>query len=256
MPYESLTCPKCGSGDCQEVKAGTHFCNHCDNVFKYVHPMATSGGVAACATCGVVAVGLCLTCERYFCQGHQAVEFRTRYTDLCASCLTERHKKHQAELTQQLAEAEARSRRCGRIYLEESARSELIAARVPLVKLYRVAPRVVKGRFGGERKIEDYNWGQVGTGWLLGDFAWEAKSGLTKQTVFFAECTGLPLLHFTPRDFAANNRRDAQSVIFGRIRGTADGGYGIPIDPGELYASYEDLGMVIQRLAGTTGQHR
>jgi len=93
MPYESLTCPKCGSGNCQEVKPGTHFCNHCDNVFKHVPPAGTSAGVAACATCGVVAVGLCLTCNRYFCGGHQAVKYEsvnwaTRCGDLCIACLS------------------------------------------------------------------------------------------------------------------------------------------------------------------------
>jgi hypothetical protein len=85
MPYESLTCPKCGSGDCQEVKPGTYFCNHCDNVFRYVPLTAQDGGIAACSTCGIVAVGLCRTCKRYFCISHCGRSKTGRY-DQCDKC--------------------------------------------------------------------------------------------------------------------------------------------------------------------------
>jgi hypothetical protein len=257
MPYESLRCPKCGSGDCQEVKPGTHFCNYCDNVFKYVSPAATGGGVAACATCGVVAVGLCLTCNRHFCRGHQAVEPPTRYIDCCAACLKERDSRRRAERARQWEQEQRRSRQCGRIYLEESARSELTAARVPLVELCFIGQRAVKRRFGGERMIEDYNWGRVGSGWLLGDFAWEVTSGSRNQTVFFAECAGLPRLHYSPIAFSSLSHRDVKSVMFGRVTGkTADGRYGVALDPGKLRTPDEELGAAVQRLAGTTTQHR
>jgi hypothetical protein len=47
MPFESLSCPRCGSGDVQEVKPETYFCNHCDNVFKYVRP-SRPGSASGC----------------------------------------------------------------------------------------------------------------------------------------------------------------------------------------------------------------
>jgi hypothetical protein len=38
VPFESLSCTNCGSGDVQEVKPDTYFCNNCEQVFKYVEP--------------------------------------------------------------------------------------------------------------------------------------------------------------------------------------------------------------------------
>jgi hypothetical protein len=57
MPFESLSCSRCGSGDVQEVKPETYFCNHCDNVFRYVRPSraGSAGG------CEIPAEGLRIT---------------------------------------------------------------------------------------------------------------------------------------------------------------------------------------------------
>lgn len=105
MPFESLLCPRCGSGDAQEVKPGTYFCNHCDNVFKYVSPRRTgsSGGCEVLVeerSCGVPALGRCRSCQRAFCLTHQArvgverlvSEDRYRpgsaYSDWCTACRT------------------------------------------------------------------------------------------------------------------------------------------------------------------------
>lgn len=77
MPFESLSCQRCGSADIQEVKPETYFCNHCDNVFKYVSPGRT-GSTGGCElpagrqSCGVPATGRCRTCQRAFCGTHQA----------------------------------------------------------------------------------------------------------------------------------------------------------------------------------------
>lgn len=77
MPFESLSCPNCGSASIQEVKPGTFFCNHCDNVFKYVSPSG-AGSTGGCElpaggrNCGVPAIGHCRTCHRAFCRTHQA----------------------------------------------------------------------------------------------------------------------------------------------------------------------------------------
>ncbi len=78
MPFESLSCQRCGSGDIQEVKPETYFCNHCESVFKYVSPSragVASGGCEVLAgrrPCGVPAIGRCRTCQRAFCRTHQA----------------------------------------------------------------------------------------------------------------------------------------------------------------------------------------
>jgi hypothetical protein len=255
MPYESLTCPKCGSSDSREVKPGTHFCNHCDNVFKYVLPTAKGGGGggAACATCGVIAAGLCLTCNRHFCEGHQAVKGSIRYFDCCAACFNERQDEAQAADAKKRAEAVACSRRSGLIYLEQSARSELMAARVPVVRLYHLGPHMVT-RFGRTRLIEDYNWGHVGSGWLLGDFNWVSrKSTGISQTVLFSDGI-LPTHHYEASDFTASTHRSS-SVRFGRVTGKAADGCAVGF-AGELKASYEELGEAVQRLAGTSEQHQ
>ena len=106
MPFESLSCPRCGSGDVQEVKPETYFCNHCDNVFRYVRP-GRAGSAGGCEipaeglACGVPAIGRCRSCQRAFCLTHQArvgeglhdrldSERRyapgTGYPDWCAAC--------------------------------------------------------------------------------------------------------------------------------------------------------------------------
>jgi hypothetical protein len=77
MPFESLSCPRCGSANAQEVKPGTYFCNHCDNVYRYVSPGrgGPSGGcelLVEARLCGVPAIGSCRTCQRAFCRTHQA----------------------------------------------------------------------------------------------------------------------------------------------------------------------------------------
>jgi hypothetical protein len=110
MPFESLSCPRCGSGSLQEVKPETYFCNHCDNVFKHVSP-SRAGSTGGCELpeegrpCGVPAIGHCRTCHRAFCLTHQARAARglenlldsesgsaaaafRGYIDWCAACRT------------------------------------------------------------------------------------------------------------------------------------------------------------------------
>jgi hypothetical protein len=101
MPFESLACPHCGSGEVQEVKPGTYFCYHCDNVFKYVRPHQT-GSVGGCElpvagqSCGVAAIGRCSTCSRAYCATHQAHDLSTigvliqAYRDWCIECQQQR----------------------------------------------------------------------------------------------------------------------------------------------------------------------
>jgi hypothetical protein len=107
MPFESLSCPRCGSGDVQDVKPETYFCNHCDSVFKYARPnrAGSAGGCEVPAEgmdcCGVPAIGRCRICRRAFCLTHQArvgeglhdrldSELRyapgTGYPDWCTAC--------------------------------------------------------------------------------------------------------------------------------------------------------------------------
>lgn len=75
MPLESLSCTQCGSGDIQEVKTDTYFCNHCERVFKYVDAASISAATGCELTldgkkCGVQAAGRCLECGRAMCFSH------------------------------------------------------------------------------------------------------------------------------------------------------------------------------------------
>jgi hypothetical protein len=44
MPLEAISCTNCGSGQVQEVKPNTYFCDHCEAVFKYIPPGVQSAG--------------------------------------------------------------------------------------------------------------------------------------------------------------------------------------------------------------------
>ena len=105
--------------DIQEVKPETYFCNHCDNVFKYVSP-SRSGSPGGCELpvggrpCGVPAIGRCMTCSRAYCGTHQAHEvnsvgivFQT-YRDWCVSCQQQRKadEKARAEAQEKRAQEE------------------------------------------------------------------------------------------------------------------------------------------------------
>jgi hypothetical protein len=66
MPFEALSCPNCGSGDVQEVKPGTYFCNHCDFVFKHVDPTRVTVAPSFCdhgnlieLQCQICKTGMC-----------------------------------------------------------------------------------------------------------------------------------------------------------------------------------------------------
>jgi hypothetical protein len=66
MSFEALACTNCGSGDVQEVKPDTYFCNHCDSVFKHVDPTKLTVGPAFCehgnrveVQCQVCKTGMC-----------------------------------------------------------------------------------------------------------------------------------------------------------------------------------------------------
>lgn len=66
MSLEALTCTNCGSGDVQEVKASTYFCNHCESVFKHADPAQVTVGPAFCehgnpvdVQCQLCRTGMC-----------------------------------------------------------------------------------------------------------------------------------------------------------------------------------------------------
>jgi hypothetical protein len=130
MPFESLSCPSCGSGDAQEVKPETYFCNHCDNVFKHVSPRQ-SGGTGGCElpvtgqSCGVPAIGRCGTCSRAYCATHQAHDLNTiglviqTYRDWCIEC-----QQHRKADERKLAETKEKQRK------EERAAA---AKRIPIL---------------------------------------------------------------------------------------------------------------------------
>jgi hypothetical protein len=67
MPFEGIACTNCGSGDFQEVKPSTYFCNNCDQVFKYVDPTRITVAPSFCdhgnpvdARCQVCGTGMCI----------------------------------------------------------------------------------------------------------------------------------------------------------------------------------------------------
>ena len=101
MPFESLSCRHCGSGDVQKLKPETYFCNNCENVFTYVSRSSArpTGGCevpTAGRPCGVRAIGRCNTCSRAYCVTHQAHNLNSRglviqtYRDWCVSCQEKR----------------------------------------------------------------------------------------------------------------------------------------------------------------------
>jgi len=63
MPLESVACPKCGSSDVIEYKAGSYICQHCDGTFAHVNPSSVAVTVRreACQ-CGNNSQGRCGTC--------------------------------------------------------------------------------------------------------------------------------------------------------------------------------------------------
>jgi thiol-disulfide isomerase/thioredoxin len=130
IPFESLSCSRCGSSDVQEVKPETYFCNHCDNVFRYVSPSQMASGVgcelklASGKTCGLPPIGRCRTCGKAFCGSHQArvgaglthsSEGRflggSAYPDWCSPCRTAELVTPILERNQKAAAAEAEQRR-------------------------------------------------------------------------------------------------------------------------------------------------
>lgn len=105
MPLESLACPRCGSSDFQVVKSDTYFCNHCENVFKYVESDRPTGAVGCESVvngqrCGVQAVGRCLTDGRAFCASHGTA-------GECSSCRLDRDAELASELARKRAEQQA-----------------------------------------------------------------------------------------------------------------------------------------------------
>jgi len=79
MPVEAISCPKCGSAEVTEFKAGSYVCAHCEATFKHVPP---AGAAVVCEIdgCGVLAVGRCRSCRRAFCATHGADR------NLCSAC--------------------------------------------------------------------------------------------------------------------------------------------------------------------------
>jgi hypothetical protein len=69
MPVEAITCTGCGSGDVQEVKPDTYFCNHCESVFKYLDPTKlTVENAPAFCSCGNKIEVQCNICHKGICR--------------------------------------------------------------------------------------------------------------------------------------------------------------------------------------------
>jgi hypothetical protein len=72
MPFESVTCPSCGSDDVQQVKPDTYFCNKSETVFKHIDPfrLTVSHAPSFCMhgdpvryQCQLCGVGMCKECD-------------------------------------------------------------------------------------------------------------------------------------------------------------------------------------------------
>jgi hypothetical protein len=123
------------------------------------------------SNCDVQAIGRCKICGEAFCQTHQGREdrgFREPYVDRCAACVAqaqadelEQQRKWQAE------DDEARE------YLQSgSARTALLTAGVPPVKIYQTERKEKKKWvFGSSQWVEVVT--SIQHGWLLGDLSGE-----------------------------------------------------------------------------------
>jgi hypothetical protein len=68
MGFDSLSCTHCGSGDVQEIKPDTYFCNHCKNVFRYVDTSQTTvGDQPGFCGCGNPVEFRCQACKGVLC---------------------------------------------------------------------------------------------------------------------------------------------------------------------------------------------
>lgn len=125
MPLESLACPRCGSSDFQGVKSETYFCNHCENIFKYVESSRPSGAVSCESVvngqrCGVQAVGRCITDGKAFCASHGTA-------GECSSCRLARATELESELARKGAEQQAREAASAAQKEKQAAQIKLIA---------------------------------------------------------------------------------------------------------------------------------
>jgi hypothetical protein len=166
MPFESLSCPRCGSGDAQEVKPETYFCNHCDNVFKYVRPSraGSAGGCEVSAErlpCGIPAIGRCRSCQRAFCLTHQArvgeglqdrLDSERRYAagsgypDWCIACRA-------AELYVPIDDDESALNRAFGLFLQEWFSAKAVAPGHRVVNDLATAAERALTQYGGEPDV-------------------------------------------------------------------------------------------------------
>lgn len=183
MPLESLSCSHCGSGDVQQVKPDTYFCNHCDSLFKYVNSGQMAGGVGCelalptGKTCGVPPIGRCVTCYRTFCATHYG-ENLISPTNARGCCLECAIKAENARLEHEI--------RFGQSYLVNSARDALKSAGVAPVQIYSRRTENQVRSFGRSRFVDYLDpWA---TGWIIGTFPWKYRDGPYGGTEVEREC--------------------------------------------------------------------
>lgn len=148
----------------------------------------TDGSIVGCDIelkdgryCGILAVGRCATCGRAFCPTHQPWEygqFSYPYVDQCVSCFA----KTPAEVARAKSEKEKAELRAAQEYfMSGAARTALLTAGMPPVKIYSVERRS-KPSFFGYKEVEDatpfiHEYGGTRTEvqqiWILGEFTWQ-----------------------------------------------------------------------------------
>jgi hypothetical protein len=147
--------------------------------------------LASGSECGVGAIGRCSDDGRAFCMTHRGrsgtwvgrgvgtPQWQVQeWSDLCAPCCERREAEARKRAEEQEAEerrlAEEKETRYGEAYLINSARRDLIAAKVPAVEIYSKEHEVIKKLFGGRESVERVKFRE--NGWILGEFVWEYQN--------------------------------------------------------------------------------
>jgi hypothetical protein len=140
----------------------------------------TDGSIVGCEielesgrTCRVQAIGRCATCERAFCLTHQGRDYRgfhEPYVDRCAPCVAQA----QADEMERLREHRAKMDEAREYFASGAARTALLTAGVPPVKIRQTHRQWKNGLFGlGAQEVDVTT---TGRGWILGSFEWSYSS--------------------------------------------------------------------------------
>jgi serine/threonine protein kinase len=153
-------------------------------------PAKAMAAVCQVDHCGVLAIGRCSFCKHSFCTSHQARDRDgTCYVDVCVPCYPKTEKGRAEQASREEAEAYL-------YFTSGTARTDLLAARVPPVEIYRVL--VLEQRVPTKKGIlRQYHIDRVkkitfsGRGWILGEFRWAYTVGYGNPSNRVPEVAGI-----------------------------------------------------------------